>query len=171
MIGKARRALRVGSAVGEDQNEWGMAEPADEAPPPGAAQEAEEECRAALGRLDARERRVVSLRFGLGGEEPVTLKEAGDQLGVTREWIRKLELRALARMGAALEDGMESAAEAALGLAVWRRSAKAVPGWDDVVEVARGRLPSPTPVIEPSRRREGRPPAQRPRPNPATASA
>ena len=40
----------------------------------------------------------MSLRFGLGSDEPITLRKAGDQLGMTREWVRKLELQALAKM-------------------------------------------------------------------------
>ena len=50
-----------------------------------------------MGRLDDRERAVVSLRYGLQGE-PMTLKEIGERLGVTREWVRKLEHKALAKL-------------------------------------------------------------------------
>jgi RNA polymerase primary sigma factor len=151
-VGKALRALQVGSAAGGDQDNTGSEEPADGAPPPRTALEAEEakqERRAALGllldHLDARERRVVSLRFGLGGQEPVTLKEVGDQVGLTREWVRKLQLRALAKMEAACGEGPWSDAEAALCRAVRARfaGARAVPGWDEVVEVARGLIPPP----------------------------
>ena len=49
-------------------------------------------------RLDDRERELVALRFGLGGGDPLTLKEAGERLGVTREWARKLEIRAIAKL-------------------------------------------------------------------------
>ena len=40
--------------------------------------------------LDDRERLVLSLRYGLAGEQPLTLKEIGERLGVTREWVRKI---------------------------------------------------------------------------------
>jgi RNA polymerase primary sigma factor len=51
-----------------------------------------------LDRLDERERIVVSLRFGLEGGRPLTLKEIGKRLGVTREWVRKIELRAVRKL-------------------------------------------------------------------------
>ena len=54
-----------------------------------------------LDRLDERERLVVSLRFGLDGELPLTLREIGRRLGVTREWVRKIELRAVSKLVAA----------------------------------------------------------------------
>ncbi len=49
----------------------------------------------ALESLDPRMRQVVERRFGLDGEKPQTLEELGAELGVTRERVRQLELRAL----------------------------------------------------------------------------
>ena len=49
----------------------------------------------ALGTLEPRLRRVVSLRFGLDGGTPCTLDEIGADVGVTRERVRQLETRAL----------------------------------------------------------------------------
>jgi RNA polymerase primary sigma factor len=49
----------------------------------------------ALLRLQPRLQRVLTLRFGLDGEVPRTLDEIGAELGVTRERVRQLELRAL----------------------------------------------------------------------------
>jgi RNA polymerase primary sigma factor len=51
-----------------------------------------------LGRLDATERSIIALRYGLSGEGPMTLKEVGSRVGFTREWVRKLEIRALAKL-------------------------------------------------------------------------
>ena len=51
-----------------------------------------------MGRLNDRERTVVSLRYGLEGATPLTLKKIGKRLGVTREWVRKIELKALAKL-------------------------------------------------------------------------
>ncbi|MGE3819875.1 MAG: RNA polymerase sigma factor RpoD/SigA [Isosphaeraceae bacterium] len=51
-----------------------------------------------LERLDAMERSVIVLRFGLEDEDPMTLMEVGQRLGVTREWVRKLELRAVQKL-------------------------------------------------------------------------
>jgi RNA polymerase primary sigma factor len=44
--------------------------------------------------LDEKERDVLRMRFGLDGEEPRTLQEIGDSLGVSRERIRQIESRA-----------------------------------------------------------------------------
>jgi len=51
-----------------------------------------------LGHLTPSEAKVISLRFGLGGGEPVTLADAAAALGISRERARQLEVRALARL-------------------------------------------------------------------------
>jgi len=48
--------------------------------------------------LDERERLVVTLRFGLDGGRPHTLEEVGAHFRLTRERIRQIELRALAKL-------------------------------------------------------------------------
>jgi RNA polymerase primary sigma factor len=48
----------------------------------------------ALADLAPKEREVMALRFGLDGEEPKTLQEIGDCLGISRERVRQLEVRA-----------------------------------------------------------------------------
>ncbi len=53
---------------------------------------------AALGNLSYRERRVLELRFGLGGEHPRTLDEVGRTFNVTRERIRQIENRSLTKL-------------------------------------------------------------------------
>jgi RNA polymerase primary sigma factor len=53
-----------------------------------------------LAALPVREQAVLRLRFGLGGGEPLTLDQIGRRLGVTRERIRQIEARALARVRA-----------------------------------------------------------------------
>lgn len=52
----------------------------------------------ALSSLNARERRVIEMRFGLQGEQPRTLEEIGREFGVTRERIRQLEGLALRKL-------------------------------------------------------------------------
>jgi RNA polymerase primary sigma factor len=44
--------------------------------------------------LDEKEREVIVMRFGLDGDDPRTLQEIGDRLGVTRERVRQIESRA-----------------------------------------------------------------------------
>ena len=55
---------------------------------------------AALEHLDERERRVLELRYGLGGEQQHVLADVGRALGVSRERARQLESRALAKLAA-----------------------------------------------------------------------
>ena len=52
----------------------------------------------ALAALTPRERYVLRLRFGLGGETPCTLEEIGQRLEVTRERIRQIETTALTKL-------------------------------------------------------------------------
>jgi RNA polymerase primary sigma factor len=58
----------------------------------------EDEVLALVDRLPANEGRVIRLRFGLGGEEPMALQRIADRMEVSRERIRQLETRALRRM-------------------------------------------------------------------------
>jgi RNA polymerase primary sigma factor len=51
-----------------------------------------------LATLPHRERKVLELRYGLRGEEPMTLEEVGKAFGVTRERIRQIETRTLAKL-------------------------------------------------------------------------
>jgi RNA polymerase primary sigma factor len=57
-----------------------------------------------LGTMDQREATVLRMRFGLDGHEPRTLKEIGEQLGLTRERVRQIETEALNRMADSMED-------------------------------------------------------------------
>ena len=52
-----------------------------------------------LETLEERERAVVVLRFGLEGEAPLTLRAIGERLGLTREWVRKIETKAVRKLG------------------------------------------------------------------------
>lgn len=57
-----------------------------------------------LGDLEEREATVLKLRFGLGGDEPKTLKEIGAELGLTRERVRQIETEALRHLADGLTD-------------------------------------------------------------------
>jgi RNA polymerase primary sigma factor len=67
--------------------------------------------RRALGRLSERHRRVIELRYGLAGEEPVSLREAGRVLGMSGEGVRHLETEALEHLAVDREiDALREAA-------------------------------------------------------------
>ena len=53
---------------------------------------------ASLEGLDDREKDVVRMRFGLNGEKPRTLEEVGKHFGVTRERVRQIEARTMAKL-------------------------------------------------------------------------
>ncbi|MDQ4130140.1 MAG: sigma-70 family RNA polymerase sigma factor [Actinomycetota bacterium] len=57
-----------------------------------------EELRAVLATLSEREQRVLELRFGLVGDRPRTLEEVGREFRLTRERIRQIEAKALAKL-------------------------------------------------------------------------
>jgi RNA polymerase primary sigma factor len=55
-----------------------------------------------LEELDEREAAVVRMRFGLDPYSPMTLREVGETLGLTRERVRQLENQALLKLMTAL---------------------------------------------------------------------
>ncbi len=57
-----------------------------------------------LDQLDEREASVIRMRFGLDEYPPMTLREVGDRLGLTRERVRQLEQHALLQLMAAAFD-------------------------------------------------------------------
>jgi len=48
-----------------------------------------------LSQLSEREMRIIQLRFGLTGENPLTLEETGKYLGITRERVRQIQEKAV----------------------------------------------------------------------------
>ncbi len=58
----------------------------------------QETLRQALADLSDKERQILSLRFGLDDDKPRTLREIGDQLGISRERVRQIENQALAKL-------------------------------------------------------------------------
>jgi len=51
-----------------------------------------------FGNLDVRERQVLRMRYGLQGEQPLTLGDIGKLLRVTRERIRQIEASAMSKL-------------------------------------------------------------------------
>ena len=52
----------------------------------------------AVDKLTAREKQIITLRFGLGGREEKTQKEVADYLGISQSYISRLEKRIIARL-------------------------------------------------------------------------
>ena len=104
-VREARTVSRVVTSldrpIGEDDStRLGVLIASDD---PGPEERAEAAARAeaigrALLRLPERERNVVKLRYGIGGEEPTPLREAGRRLGMSSEAVRQAEQRALAEL-------------------------------------------------------------------------
>lgn len=91
-------AFRARSVISKCSGEWEGAALDDD--PQRELEQAEE--LAVLPRLldglEPCERQILILRFGLKQRRPLTLREIGRQLGMTREWVRKLEMRALKKL-------------------------------------------------------------------------
>ncbi|WHE08409.1 RNA polymerase sporulation sigma factor SigE [Thermoanaerobacterium thermosaccharolyticum] len=54
--------------------------------------------KAALKKLSEREKKIIGLRFGLGGGVEMTQKEVADMLGISQSYISRLEKRILKRL-------------------------------------------------------------------------
>jgi RNA polymerase primary sigma factor len=109
LVFKAHKAreLKLESCLVADAGRWSPADAADPYPAPDAVLEHNDERNRLLERLsmlDSRERTILMLRYGLEEDEPLTLKEIGLRLGVTREWVRKIEVQAVSKLhGHAIE--------------------------------------------------------------------
>jgi RNA polymerase primary sigma factor len=95
--------------VGDDEeSEFGHFLTDENAPLPDEAADTalrQELLRTILDTLSQRERRVLELRYGLGGEQPRTLDEVGRAFNVTRERIRQIENQSLKKLRALAETG------------------------------------------------------------------
>ena len=54
--------------------------------------------------LTERERTILSLRYGLGGQAPLTQREVAVQSGISRSYVSRIEKKALSKLEAALSD-------------------------------------------------------------------
>ncbi len=51
-----------------------------------------------IEKLDEREAAILRMRYGIGVDEPMTLKEIGQKFGITRERVRQMEMQAMDRL-------------------------------------------------------------------------
>src|SRR3546814_11381331 len=58
-----------------------------------------EEIRRALSTLTDREREIITLFFGLGSQQPLSLEEIGEQFNLTRERVRQIMRSKERRLG------------------------------------------------------------------------
>ncbi|NJO81634.1 MAG: sigma-70 family RNA polymerase sigma factor [Blastochloris sp.] len=97
-------SIRLGQLESIDQpvgdSDWELAEVLPDHSPTVSDQVSDADVRStiagALQLLPERECIVIKLRFGLSGEAPQTLQQVATRLGVTRERIRQLQMRAMA---------------------------------------------------------------------------
>jgi RNA polymerase primary sigma factor len=109
LVAKAHQArqLKLENSVAAEIDRSSPVDSSESYESPGASLEADDERRNLLHRmecLNTSERTVLALRYGLEGESPLTLNEIGLRLKFTREWVRKIELRALGKLRDAGDD-------------------------------------------------------------------
>jgi RNA polymerase primary sigma factor len=114
MVDRAHQArqLKLESSLSGESGSCLSDEATDRHGPLDERLEADDERAVALrgmGRLDARERAILTLRYGLEGEA-LTFQQIGHRLGMTDAWARKIERRSIRKLGdtcADPEDGLE----------------------------------------------------------------
>lgn len=102
IIKTAQEPISLETPVGEEEDsrlgdlieDTTMVAPADTA----SQHLLSEDIQEILEGLSPREREILVLRFGLGGERPHTLEEVGKMFNVTRERIRQIEAKALRKL-------------------------------------------------------------------------
>ncbi len=103
IIKKAVKAYHSPTQVASDDGELTINDLVADThnPPPDQAVTDSDELRQ-LGELlkaiDNRASRILNLRYGLEGEDPMTLKEIGVRIGLTRERVRQIEHEALRKL-------------------------------------------------------------------------
>jgi RNA polymerase primary sigma factor len=97
----AQEPVSLQSPIGEEDSDLGdFIEDADAVVPMEAAAflMLQDQLDVVLDQLSIREQRIIQLRFGLTDGHPRTLEEVGKEFGVTRERIRQIESKTLAKL-------------------------------------------------------------------------
>jgi RNA polymerase primary sigma factor len=95
-----RSLTSLDQPVGEEDTAFGDLLPSDRPEPQQEVADADRDRRVndLVAHLPEGERDVIRLRFGLSGDEPLTLRQTGIELGITAERARQLEERGLNRL-------------------------------------------------------------------------
>ncbi len=107
LVEMAQRTLNRKPQPGVDDRDGkkSASEPIDNGPGPVdrvQTEEDREELELRMHSLNEREQKVIACRFGLGGKPPLTLREIGEHMSLTRESISRLERRAIEKLGSML---------------------------------------------------------------------
>ncbi len=107
MRGLNEGTTSVDIPIGKDSDRTLLdAIPDDSQEPPGTALENDDTIHQLSGWLDAlteKQRAVLERRFGLNGHERYTLEQVGEQVGVTRERVRQIQIDGLQRLRELME--------------------------------------------------------------------
>src|SRR5438093_12775287 len=101
MEAERREPVSLQAPVGEDTELGDLLEQADEQSPLDAVEDAmlrHEIGQAVMNVLDARERRVIALRYGLGNGHSMSLRDVGKIMGLSGERVRLIEREALRKL-------------------------------------------------------------------------
>jgi RNA polymerase nonessential primary-like sigma factor len=108
MLGLNERVASVDTPIGKDEDRSLLdAIPDENNPDPSQALQDEnlnDKLEFWLSQLSEKQRVVVERRFGLNGQERATLEQVGNEIGVTRERVRQIQIDALRRLRKILEN-------------------------------------------------------------------
>ena len=112
IIKRAIRAVRAPQLAPTDENGEAMsiselvADPRTGAPDDNMERDDElSTIRRLLDAIDEREARILRMRFGFDGHEPLTLKEIATEIGISRERVRQIADEALRKLNGQLSEG------------------------------------------------------------------
>jgi len=113
VIARAARAFSAPYQAMSEESDWSLSEMvADESTRSPADMLLEnrraEAVRKILGEIGERAAQILRMRFGLDGREPMTLKEIGERVGLTRERVRQIERDTLRTINEAIRSQEES---------------------------------------------------------------
>ncbi len=108
MLGLNERVASVNTPIGKDEDRSLLdAIPDDNNPDPSQVLQDEDlndKLELWLNQLNEKQRVVVERRFGLNGQDRATLEQVGNEIGVTRERVRQIQIDALRRLRKILEN-------------------------------------------------------------------